>query len=228
MKPAEHHDDFLRRLATGDEDPASDVARRHLAECPGCRERWFETARLQETLESADSERREVLEDLGEPTEADVELARRALAASRVLPAPRSERRAPRKLVLLGLLAAAALIVAVVALRESTRDRSPHDPGPLLGGGDARIVDDDGVLDAAGVEFDYPAGPGRSLRIEIEGWSKSGERVVESTRVWARSYRPDSALLERLTGTVILRVQPLDASGQPDGPPFERAFSLSR
>ncbi len=229
MSPAVRHDEFLRRLSTGDLSPDCDEARRHLKECPACRDRWRDVSDTIERLEQADSERREILDQSSDPGPRDIERALRAGVAAGVVSeraASRSPRHARRRLVLVCSAAAVLLCVAYLLVRDGTRGRT--NVGPMLGQHDARIVDPDGILDASGIVIDYPLGPMRSFRIDLEGCSATGEHVSVQQQVWETRWRPDPALLARFSGKLLLRVQPLDAGGKPDGSAFEREFSLSR
>lgn len=232
MSAPMRHEDVLRRLSTGDLRPEADEVRRHFGECAACRERWRELRRLIEELEQADQERRAVLEALAEPLPAELARARQAAIAAGVVaerpPGP-SPRASPRRWI--GYAAAAAAVVCVGWLLVRDGHRPPVGPGQgtLLGSqNDRRIVDADGVLDASGIDIDYPLGPMRSLRLELEGWSPGGERVREQLTVAQTHWSPDPLLLARFAGKLVLRVQPLDEGQRPVGSAFEREFSLSR
>ena len=105
----------------------------------------------------------------------------------------------------------------------------------MLGADAPEILDEDGVLDAAGVTIRYAAGPMQSFRIELEGWSSEGKRVSErrtftglgSDPAHETPWRPKPELLERFTGRVTLRVQPLTVDGVEVGSAAQRDFSLS-
>jgi len=238
MTPALRHEDFLRRLSTGELNPECDEARRHFSECSGCRERWHDMSRLIRELDAADGERRDVLAGLSEPTAPEIERAQRAGVAARVFPARVTSQRPARARPRLALVyaSAAAIFVAVFfVLRLWTADREPSGVGPMLGANVVEILDDDGVLDAAGVTIRYPSGPMPSLRIELEGWSSEGKRVsdrrtvtgLESSAAQEAVWRPRPGMLERFAGRVTLRVQPITVDGVEVGGAAQREFSLS-
>lgn len=229
------HDDFLRRLASGDLLPSSDEARRHLRDCADCRERWRGLSRLAEELDAADAERREVLAGSAEPSDADVERAWRAAAAAGFARAPaaapvtrRARTSSPLQTALGFTAVAAALVLAVFAFRAWFERPAADGPGQTLGSDERRVAGADGVLDADGVTIEYALGAGCSFRIEVEGWTPERERVTETHHVWDARWRPSAELLAKLAGRVVIRVQPLDVNGKEDGTSFECELALSR
>lgn len=232
MSSRVRHDDFLRRLSTGDLNPGSDEARRHFGECQSCRERWRELARLIEELDGADLERREVLAQAGDPSPRDVERSLAAAVGAGIAAPPGAERarsasRGLRRIVLLSLAAAALLCAAIFVVRAWTADRRPSDQGPMLGPGGYSIEDADDVLDASGVTIVYPAGAWPRFRVVLEGRNSANAPVTRSQEIDTREFRPEPALLESFAGEVVLRVLPLTPSGEDLGISFERKFSLS-
>jgi hypothetical protein len=208
-----------------------DEARRHFSECAGCRERWRQMSRLIDELENADVERREVLAGIGEPTPRDIERAYQAGVTAGVASASAAVQRPSRarpRLALLCTAAAALLCAAFFVVRAWTGERDKSGVGPMLGTNDYAILDGDGVLDADGVTIQYPPRSVPSFRIELEGWSSEGKPVSWSDKIWEARWRPDPKLLERFTGKVMLRVQPLTVDGSESGRAVEREFSLSR
>ncbi len=230
MTSAVRHEDFLRRLSTGDLSSECDEARRHFSECAGCRERWRQMSRLIEELESADFERRDVLAGVGKPRQRDTERAYQAGVTAGVASARATTRRPVRarpRLALLCTAAAALLCAAFFVVRAWTGDRYTTGHGPMLGTSGLAILDDDGVLDADGIVIQYPPSAMPSFGLVLEGWSSEGKPVTESLRIWEARWRPDPRLLERFAGPVKLRVQPLGMDGSESGSAIEREFLLS-